>query len=498
MYRLIVPLFCCLILFVWSQVLAQDEAWTVWLHQPASGRMLHIDSNGAVLDTQRITVTSQQMLPEQVIVAPDGLKAAYVVRNQATFEQQLIVTNLETGNQLAEVRLSELSESYTQDDVLHIFDASFSADSEQLVYIERIGGQAWTIFVYDISLARITHELRQGDSLAIPFPPLHPSALPYVQSVQGDAIHFTLATATVPQQHNYRWLYRAGELVETRAAPSLDGAYLWTTHEIISPLPDWRFSAAHADIELGYQQRNTLSIYDPETMTRYPFYTNESMDFQAVWFVQNGERVLAEAYVDPLNTWWVLLDRQGRDVERMPRAGFDVTSTPNGFIYATQVAAQTALVHVNTRWDADAARTVWVDNGEWRVLWATMTRIRTEQPRWARLAEPEPTLPASNPLATPTQFPTPLPVLRPGILAELQTEEDAYLNMRDAPSLAGEVLALLEDGVQVVLIDGPIVADDFIWWQVRVGGRLGWVVEALPDIQTIVLPAPLDADEQAD
>ncbi len=59
------------------------------------------------------------------------------------------------------------------------------------------------------------------------------------------------------------------------------------------------------------------------------------------------------------------------------------------------------------------------------------------------------------------------------------TDEGANLNLRKVPSLAGDVLMQLQSGEIVTVLEGPVKADGFTWWFMRVksNGTEGWAVE---------------------
>jgi len=83
-------------------------------------------------------------------------------------------------------------------------------------------------------------------------------------------------------------------------------------------------------------------------------------------------------------------------------------------------------------------------------------------------------------------MPPVLPFRAVGMAVQIYTEDDEYLNLRNAPTTKGDVLALLESGTQGIITDGPIEADGYRWWSIRVGSRTGWVVEALPNVLTLI------------
>ena len=72
-------------------------------------------------------------------------------------------------------------------------------------------------------------------------------------------------------------------------------------------------------------------------------------------------------------------------------------------------------------------------------------------------------------------------------VAAINTTGGDRLNMRDAVGLNSTVIARVESGVRVVVTDGPVAADGFIWWQIRLStGQVGWVVEQAEGVQTLI------------
>jgi WD40 repeat protein len=61
------------------------------------------------------------------------------------------------------------------------------------------------------------------------------------------------------------------------------------------------------------------------------------------------------------------------------------------------------------------------------------------------------------------------------------TREGDNLNLRMGPSLREQVLKILRAGQWFTVIEGPELADGFIWWKIKlVDGTEGWIVE-MPD-----------------
>jgi hypothetical protein len=58
------------------------------------------------------------------------------------------------------------------------------------------------------------------------------------------------------------------------------------------------------------------------------------------------------------------------------------------------------------------------------------------------------------------------------------TEAGDQLNVRDQPSLNGEIVRQLSTDTYVEIIDGPIQADGYTWWKFQLSGESsGWAVE---------------------
>ena len=62
----------------------------------------------------------------------------------------------------------------------------------------------------------------------------------------------------------------------------------------------------------------------------------------------------------------------------------------------------------------------------------------------------------------------------------LITESGDELNVRAKPSLQSDVQRVLQVGEYVTILDGPVTADGYTWWQLGLGfseDPLGWAVE---------------------
>jgi hypothetical protein len=99
--------------------------------------------------------------------------------------------------------------------------------------------------------------------------------------------------------------------------------------------------------------------------------------------------------------------------------------------------------------------------------------------------------------ATPTPFGRPAPLLRAGMSVRVQMREGEWLNLRDAPSLQGRVIAMLRDKTPLTLVAGPHDADGLRWWKVRTRWQEGWCAEQIGDLLVLVAVST-DSEAAAD
>jgi Tol biopolymer transport system component len=73
---------------------------------------------------------------------------------------------------------------------------------------------------------------------------------------------------------------------------------------------------------------------------------------------------------------------------------------------------------------------------------------------------------------------SPLPGLELGKTFTV-TESGAGLRLRSEPTTKSKELIKLSGGDQILILDGPVEADEYLWWRIRVenSGLEGWVVE---------------------
>ncbi|MFN2200862.1 MAG: SH3 domain-containing protein [Caldilineaceae bacterium] len=83
-----------------------------------------------------------------------------------------------------------------------------------------------------------------------------------------------------------------------------------------------------------------------------------------------------------------------------------------------------------------------------------------------------------TPAPTATFTPTPLPGTALAAGQQARVTAPAGLNYRDVPNTDGQLLGQFGTGQLVNVLDGPVQADDFTWWQIDDRqGNVGWAAD---------------------
>lgn len=80
----------------------------------------------------------------------------------------------------------------------------------------------------------------------------------------------------------------------------------------------------------------------------------------------------------------------------------------------------------------------------------------------------------------------------------LVTTNSGSVNLRSEPSVNGDIVDQLDEGIELEVLDGPVDADDYVWYQVRVtaeGGSEGWMVADFLDGLDAISDAPTTEDD---
>lgn len=487
---------------------AQAATWSAWLYNRDAGQMLLIDSNGSVLsDLTLPLVQGHRVYSHNVAVSHDGTRIAYTVYSPDMFTTQLLIYDTRT-NDLAAThspgRITGDSIDFVgTPNAFNDFDTAFA-------YGYAVEQAGWELAVIDLASRQAAFILRSGDPLALSAGiPGDFLLTPVVRRYTGTEVTFSMVasgTEGQPEYQAYTWNTVLGTIRNAVSYPSLMSDTFNPTGEVISPAQDERLANQVENLPIPYQL-NTVQVYDPSIGGRFPFFNNPNLTITAVQFIEGGRRVLINAF-DVSDTtsddprFWAVLERSGQIIAYMPipKDSYSVAGLSDGFIYTLGPAQSgdnaTSLIHMQTANDANSGRYVWTGTPgvEYRLVWARDSRTpdaiaQAALPAWTQLAQPvfSPAANTISPQAVPTPTSISGPTLTIGGAAVINTTEGDTLRVRSGPGLSFSVVANLNAGVRVTLLEGPRSAEGYVWWRVRTpAGQEGWVVESADGVRTLL------------
>lgn len=93
------------------------------------------------------------------------------------------------------------------------------------------------------------------------------------------------------------------------------------------------------------------------------------------------------------------------------------------------------------------------------------------------------------PTATPAATPEPVVLtLRVGGVAQVSNTEGRALRGRAAPGLKAPVRVAFAEGERVRILEGPVVADQYVWWRVEGRNGTGWAAQQSLDGAVWLVP----------
>jgi hypothetical protein len=174
---------------------------------------------------------------------------------------------------------------------------------------------------------------------------------------------------------------------------------------------------------------------------------------------------------------WSDRDWESPDYEPEPQARPQRLALPSWALLAIVVAA-VILLCVGLYFIVRAIR----GGGAAELPTPTATATRRPMPTFTMTA-PLPTatqVPPSPTVVLPTEVPTEPPDtcgIGPGVKVVVVGSNPEGLNLREQPSTTAKVLQTVTDTTRLDVIDGPVTAEDYVWWKVRSKKQVeGWAV----------------------
>lgn len=496
-----------------GQVSAQDSAWSAWFYDADAGRAWQVDNTGVVLHDVQLRVPAIYApnaftFSRALAVSYDGTRLAYSITGQDVAGSSITtftVYDVPMGDVLItyEPPVAPIADALSLARQVNLFNLTGGAVAYSYAAGETAETLVWRIVVIDLltgtTLAELTntHPAVQAQNLDTTIAPF---VVPQIYFYEGATVNFALVafgSMAVNQQFaNFGWDAITGRLVQTNQFSTLGGDYLPRIGESVIPIVDERI--AYDTVYAPYA--NALHVYRPDVGARSPFFGSTTLELLRADFVENGKRLIVQAQsLADASFVWLLVDRLGvsQVIPAINAVEGEIVGTTNGFIYILTGTPPIAILTDTTTPQNDQTP-LWIAPAGANVVpvWATAPDRETARSAWAQLAPPLFTAqivitPVESSGVTASEVSTTTPTGR-GILtvngvAIISTTEGDRLNMRNQPGFAGSIVARLENGTQVVLLDGPIAGDGFTWWQVRLNtGLTGWVVESADGVRTLI------------
>jgi hypothetical protein len=495
-------------------VRAQEASWTAWLYNAGDGRMTHVNADGAVLDDFVLPMPPGfDSYPQKVAVGHGGSPFAYIVFNGVTFQGALVITQDDQLQFTANLPLTfSDSTEFVADETI------FNEDNSALALGYSLDGGGWAVNIFDIRSGAFTQTVRHDSPLVAVLGLDSGFGLtPVPRRFIGRDVTFTMiqsGTEGAAEYDSYTWNINSGNLTKNLMFPSLGIDTLSATGEMVMSLPDERLP--NDNTAFTFFQANTLHVYEPVSGARFPFFNAPNLTLSQPHFIQNGELILVDSVDAAGRFQWLIVGRDGIPTGTLPTSVTinDLRGVGDGFIYTTNTfdPGAATLVYVNTRDGLDAGVPIWTStSGTFpTIAWTGDMAIRAQATYtpWAKLADavyaPGVTAQiapvAGQPLLTPGavsagDIAPSTPVfgrfLTVGGIATVNTTEGDQLNVRLGPGTSNEIIARLEDGERVTLLEGPRTAEGFTWWKIRTAAGIeGWVVESVDEngthLQTLI------------
>ncbi len=472
---------------------AASTPWTAWLYENQVGRMTQIDSNGNMVKEVQLPAAQGEGYSQNVAVSQDGLLVTYGGTSPTT--NNVYIYDLATNSNVFEFNVP-LNAATSFD----FSGGPLSYDENHETFAFSYGGFGfqWTLVVINIKTFTTT-SLKQSDPAAVSLLDNESTFIPAIVANRNKQVTFLLIPYGIdgaPTYKGFTWSQDTNTVAPNLMYNTLDSTTFAPTNEVISLASNDGFPGSQMP-DTGFPVNNTLQVFDPKVnqrsiVTSLPNLFNPQ-------FIQGGERV-ALGHFEVLASGeqtqsLMVLDRSGAvvgTVNGVPSTGINsVLGTQDGFVFSyssggNPQATGTNLYYVETRQANGVfnAVSVWSSstpevNGQ--LVWvsdSTPASTTTFQP-WGQVQAPPPSDGSGVPAGG--------SAYAVGATVQVQTTANDVLNLRSGPGVSFERLGIVAHGIIVTLVEGPVSADGFTWWRVRLPtGVEGWVVSQADGVNTLI------------
>ena len=450
-----------LLFIVLRPVEAQSVTWLAWTYDDLNGEMIQLDSTGFTRQSVILPTIAGYDYPDHVAVSPQGNHVAYTLTSTTGASVFTIYDFIQHVNVMSyTIPVNHAMGSLTYAAPSEVF----AADSSKVAFAYG-DFNGWTLLVFDMT-GQIIQQMSQQNTGEIPVP----------LWVDGESVHVVmmpLASGGFTSLDSAVWNIQANTLQPTDLFPVLNADLEPRTGEIIYPILDTRYTDRSG--EFGFHNNSVQGAGLP-----LPFYVDEINTLDEAYFIQNGERVLLQVTQLDGDSYGALIviERSGAQVELLPYENMTVDSVfdvGDGFIFSAQTAElarffpalnganSTAVVYVPTaNSNPDQVIFAGLSGTSARVVWAQdiIARNLPNSITWGQVGNPPSSTGMTDQLSV-------------GGMARVTLAGDG-LNMRSSPSVGASVITQLNALDIFDVMDGPIIADGFVWWQLSNGSITGW------------------------
>lgn len=487
------------VILLWVAVVSayaqpRDIGMRVWLYNPDSGEMLLVGITG-VQDRLILPLPAgYDTYSREVVVSPDGRYMAYVVLDDSNTEQQLLIYDYSLRSLVGAYGVAGV----VYNSLMMHGGRVFNPASSELAFGYALESGEWELVVIDMATLALRAVLRSGDPAAAAIPVGYGLTPTPVYFRPDGAVAFAMVLGGAGgalEYESFVWDVERSTVESSIGYGSLALEIFPPTGEVVAPYSDDRLPASADRFNFG--QANALMVYDPLLRVRYPFYNDFRLDLSLVRFVSGGEFMIVQGMTGEPDYRHVasIIDRAGNAIASFAPGVVirGASSMPDGYVVLAELGDRMFLgfADLSVSRLGDLGFSAWESDPmalSWRLVWAGLgdgspLLVGGSYPPWERLADFT-VAPGSG---TPFEEPEPPLALTVGATATVRTTEGDALNLRTGPGTQFQRIARLPSGLQVTLLEGPILADGFSWWRIRTpDNQEGWVVEAAGDVVTLV------------
>lgn len=386
-----------------APVLGQSsEDWSAYVYSQAQQMLVRVYADGTTVEYPLELGSAVALQGRHMAFWADGETVAFcAVRYGATTESTLIVRDLATGENRAEVAFPDASDCRVTPQSLSEEAGLLAVSLFNRFPADMTAGDdlpPWQIAIVDTASGEVLHTLDSTTPLVAEAGiDAQEAIIAEAQTMDAEGLTFyTLpyAVGGLPAYDTYRWGFEAGTLMADAEQAIYDVDFLPGTDERVYATQDETRPFA---IPNGPVPANNVVMVEAGDGAAYPIYHIPNWVIIDVAFIENGQRLaisLIPSADEPQPSAFavavrvVTLDRAGRTAELVSTDGnLTIAGAPSGAVVlmgSSDPMGETRLM-LNT---AGQMRPLWQASGDpWELAWAAPTVTPSELPPFEPLKD---------------------------------------------------------------------------------------------------------------